>query len=196
MITTASATTASATSILRRLWSWLPLPLGWVRHIPRELGQKYLDRYSIRKQRPSGQNQWRVYLHAFHAPDSEGHHNHPCRFGWAIVLRGSYTEEVLEECPMCVAHPIGGHVRSRRIRWFNWVPASKYHRIVTLHPRRPGEAVWTLFFMGPLARHPRTGAPRGWGFWVPGRGHVPHEVREAERALEAAKARVFAEHAI
>jgi len=197
-------------SVLRRLWSWCPL--GWVRHIPREIDPatgapvRYLDRYSVRRQKQSGSNEWRIYLHAFHAPDSEGHHNHPCRFGWALVLRGSYTEEYLEweDCRTpnmiwfgwtCNGHgddsPCGVRpvVRRRRVRWFNWVPASKYHRITQLHPRRPGGAVWTLFFMGPLKRDPATGARAGWGFWVPGRGHVPHEVREAERVAEARQPR-------
>ncbi|MES2384494.1 MAG: hypothetical protein V4593_08090 [Pseudomonadota bacterium] len=145
----------------------------------------YLDRYSFRPQGESGTNEWRAYVHHFLAPDDDGHHNHPFAWSLSIVLRGSYTEEVLH---------IGTKVtwtETRRVRWFNWITADKYHRIVSLHPARPGAApgagVWTLFLAGPLARD-RAGTPRGWGFWLPGRGHVPWKQRNAEleRAAETA----------
>lgn len=148
---------------------------GWVRHILRDGHIPYLDRYSVRKQGPSGTNAWRAYLHHFLAPDAEGHHNHPQAWSFSIVLWGSYTEEVLTfECAMT-----GPVVRTRRVRWFNWIPDGKYHRITELHPGRGGRGVWTLFVCGPL-----TG--RGWGYWIPGRGHVPFEQRNAEIAAHTA----------
>jgi hypothetical protein len=68
----------------------------------------------------------------------------------------------------------------RRVGWFNFILADKYHRITELHPATTGGGVWTLFFAGPLARD-GAGRPRGWGFWIPGRGHVDQVVRAAER---------------
>lgn len=174
-------------NIQTRILSWLPF--GWVRKLQRGPdGERYMDRYSVRQQQRSGSNPWRVYLHRFLAPDSEGHHNHPSVWGFSIVLWGSYTEEVLEVDPYApLDHdawhqvgpgiwtiPFGRSIRTRRVHWFNWIPASKYHRIVALHPRRPGGAVWTLFIPGPLAVD-AAGKPRGWGFHVAGKGHVPWE---------------------
>jgi hypothetical protein len=159
--------------------------IGHLRRIARALPgggtTPYLDRYSARSQGKSGTNEWRAYLHHFLSPDDEGHHNHPFVWSLSIVLRGSYTEEVLE--PGERPHwPF--RVRARRVRWFNFIRANKYHRIVALHPSPgapPDSGVWTLFFAGPLAKD-AAGQPRGWGFWIPGRGHVPWEVRFAERA--------------
>ncbi len=139
---------------------------GWVRHLFRAPNIPYMNRYSLREQGPSGTNPWRVYLHNFLAPDDAGHHNHPSAWSFSIVLWGSYTEEVL--------HPCGGRVwrsaHSRNVRWFNWVPATKYHRISALHPGPGARGVWTLFVCGPLTGN-------GWGFWVPGRGHVDQATR-------------------
>jgi hypothetical protein len=164
---------------LLRAPSWLPrwlgggLALGWVRHILRA-GEPYLDRFSLRRQGPSGTNPWRVYLHRFLAPDAPGHHNHPSAWSFSIVLWGSYTEEILEPA---WHYRDGSHgallthmptrVRRRRVRWFNWIDADRYHRIAELHPGPGARGVWTLFVCGPL-----TG--RGWGFWRDGR-HVPVE---------------------
>lgn len=147
-----------------------------------------MDRYSLRRQAKSGSNPWRVYLHRFLAGDGDGWHNHPSQWGFSIVLWGSYTEEVLVKPDDDYGHEMydaqyradGSVVLVRRVRWFNWIPASKYHRIVALHPARPGGSVWTLFIPGPLARHPELypggpRRPRGWGFWVAGKGHVPWE---------------------
>lgn len=147
---------------------------GWVRHMVRPGAPgappvAYNDRYSLRAQGPSGTNPWRVYLHHFLAADSEGHHNHPSAWSFSIVLWGSYTEEVLvrPETWGCTCVPLCGSViHTRRVRWFNWIPASKYHRVTELHPGPGARGVWTLFVCGPL-----TG--RGWGFWQAGRGHVP-----------------------
>ncbi len=161
-------------NIRARLSSWFPL--GWVRHILRD-GAAYLDRYTVFKQGPSGTNPWRIYLHRFHAADGPDFHNHPSKWSFSIVLRGSYTEEILEK--YCTSGPADGSVEtcgcgqqmltrvvSRRVRWFNYIPADKFHRITRLHPRRPGGCVWSLFICGPL-----TG--RGWGFMRPGGQYVP-----------------------
>lgn len=167
-------------NIRARLCAWLPI--GWVRHILRD-GEPYLDRYSVRAQGPSGTNPWRIYLHRFHAPDGPGHHNHPSAWSFSIVLWGNYTEEILERrcgkwhrfdgdhCEGQCGREPAVSVHTRRVRWFNWITADKYHRIAELHPGpgargRAGGGVITLFVCGPL-----TG--RGWGFWRPGIGHVP-----------------------
>lgn len=136
---------------------------GWVRHITRPPEHTpYLDRYTARKQGESGTNPWRLYLHHFLARDSEDFHNHPSAWSLSIVLWGSYTEEVLTHQPWPARYVI-----TRRVRWFNWIPATKYHRITYLHPGPGARGVWTLFMCGPL-----TG--RGWGFWRAGIGHVDH----------------------
>jgi hypothetical protein len=162
---------------------------GWVRHItrpePNGTETAYLDRYTARKQNGSGANPWRLYLHNFMAADSVGHHNHPSKWSFSLVLWGSYTEEVLvcfdrdgEECGPCLGWPL--YVRTRRVRWWNWIPATKYHRITELHPGPGARGVWTLFVCSGL-----TG--KGWGFWVPGRGHVPHTELEHTRVVESPK---------
>jgi hypothetical protein len=160
------------------------LLVGWVRHLLRPAvpggpsTMPYMDRYSLREQQVSGTNAWRVYLNHFLAGDTDGHHNHSFRWSLSIVLWGSYTEEILERCKdpnpddrdedgSCKwCRVIGVPVRTRRVRWFNWITADKYHRIVELHPGPGARGVWTLFLAGPLSG-------RGWGFWVAGRGHVP-----------------------
>ncbi len=163
-------------STLRRLVSWLPF--GWVRHIPRGTPPTpYLDRYTLRKQGASGTNPWRLYLHRFLAPDGEGHHNHPSTWSFSVVLWGSYTEEVLDFHPAWCGHILPA-VRTRRVRWWNWIPATKYHRITELHPGPGAFGVWTLFVCGPL-----TG--RGWGFFVAGKGHVDHTAVETTKVTEA-----------
>lgn len=172
-------------SLLRRLIPWLPF--GWVRHMYRPDAATgalapYLNRYTIRKQNESGANPWRVYLHEFLASDGAGHHSHPSTWGFSLVLWGSYEEEVLEEgCP-----PIGLTVCTRRVRLFNWIPATKYHRITQLHPGRVPWApwrrcrgVWTVFVCGPLSG-------RGWGFYVTGQGHVDHQEMEHTKVREIA----------
>jgi hypothetical protein len=152
------------------------LPLFWLRKIPRE-SRPYLDRYSLRYQKPKGGGGWRVYLHNLRSHDTEMH-NHPYRWSFSIVLRGSYTETYFDHVEYKDA--LGqtwslGHTppSPRRVRWFNWIPASRYHQIAALH----GD-VWTLFIAGPK------GKP--WGYWVPGRGHVAFDKRNAERGISYA----------
>jgi hypothetical protein len=138
-----------------------------LREIFRENGSLYLQRWALRPHRPSGENGWRVYLHRFLTGDGDGHHNHPWQWSFSVILRGSYTEETFD-----VAQGEPTAVRTRRVRWFNWIPAHRYHRITELHGN-----VWTLFVCGPVAQ--------GWGFWMPGRGHVPFRQRLAERGIRA-----------
>lgn len=149
--------------------------LAWrpsLRIITRENNTPYLRRWALRRQARDGTNERRIYLHNFLTPDGDGHHNHPWAWSFSLVLWGSYTEEYFDT-------PGGQRIiqpapRTRTVRWFNWLPPGRYHRIVALHPR--AGSVWTLFFCGPL-----TG--KGWGFWMPGRGHVPWKERLAERGL-------------
>lgn len=145
---------------------------GWFycRHITRELNERYLDRWTVRPQKQSGKNAWRIYLHHFLAPDNDGHHNHPWKWSFSIVLRGSYTEEYFDRHTGSWGQELTS-LRKRRVRWLNLIRADRYHKITELH----GD-VWTLFFCGPL-----TG--KGWGFWMPGRGYVPFLERFKERGL-------------
>ncbi len=142
--------------------------IGRLRQIYRETNQLYLRRWALRPHRPSGENGWRVYLHQFLTGDGDGHHNHPWRWSFSIILRGAYTEETFDVLPWGETTA----VRTRRVSWFNWIPAHRYHRITELH----GD-VWTLFCCGPVSQ--------GWGFWMPGRGHVPFKQRLAERGTES-----------
>lgn len=144
-----------------------------VRHITRENNAPYLDRYSLRPQTPKSRDAgWRVYLHRFLSNDEDGHHNHPWGWSFSIILRGSYTEEYFDapeayDTPVSVTH----QVKTRRVRWFNFISSTRYHRIIELHGK-----VTTLFVCGP--------ALQSWGFWMPGRGHVPWKIRLRERGLK------------
>lgn len=158
---------------VRRLW-----PFGWVKEIPRECG-RYLTRWSIREQKPSGGGGWRCYLHRFWAGDLELH-DHPWHWSFSLILWGSYEEAYFDMVPNLWQGPdeqamVPGPVKSRRVRWFNWIPRTRFHQITKLHPG-PGGAVWTLFFSGPLHG-------KSWGFWVNGRGRVGHDQRKQERGL-------------
>lgn len=113
---------------------------------------------------PKKERGWCMYLHRFCSRDFDGHHNHPWAWSVSIVLKGGYTESRVTSHPACHS--------TRRVRWFNFLRSTDYHRIEELH----GET-WTLFFCGPL-----TG--KSWGFLMPGRGHVHWETRIAERKLE------------
>jgi hypothetical protein len=153
----------------------------YTKEIPRDRPGRYMTRRSLRYMAPDGGGPWRIYLQQFHGPDDEGHHNHPARWSFSLVLWGSYTEERLH------ADVIGTHTETRRVRWFNFLRSQAYHRITALHPRRPGGSVWTLFFVGPTQLDADGNEPAGWGFWIPGRGHVDFRVRKAERELAAGK---------
>lgn len=153
---------------VRKLW-----PFGWVREIPREAGP-YLTRWSIREQKPEGGGGFRAYLHRFWDHDTELH-NHPWRWSFSIILWGSYMETYFDAQPGgAIERGARPPMLKREVRWFNWIPATRFHQITRLHPS--AGRVWTLFFSGPLHG-------KSWGFWVPGRGLVPHKVRKAERGL-------------
>jgi hypothetical protein len=158
------------TTIVRKL-----RPFGWLREISRETGL-YLKRWSLRQQYGDGESHknggCRVYLHRFYAADSELH-NHPWSWSFSIVLWGSYTEIFGDEPDCgCLGHLI---TKRRRVRWFNWIGRRRAHQIVELHPRL-GVGPLTLFVSGPAHG-------KSWGFWVPGRGVVPHLKRKRERDL-------------
>jgi hypothetical protein len=158
-----------------------------LRRIPRSGGRPYLERRGraqtladARQDRERGT--WRARLHHFVGPDDAGHHNHPFKWAFSIVLSvlwgGSYTEEVLDfSDPYGWAGAWDGSptVRTRRVRLFNWIPNGKYHRITELH----GD-VWTLFVTGPRVT--------SWGFWVPGRGHVHHRQYNKEQGNDEREA--------
>jgi hypothetical protein len=149
----------TAQQTVRKLW-----PFGYVREIPRETG-RYLTRWSIREQKPTGGGGWRAYLHRFWAHDLELH-DHPWRWSFSLILWGSYTERYAD-----LVDGELGPVGRRRVRWFNWIPSTRFHQIEELHGQ-----VWTLFVCGPVHG-------RSWGFWVPGRGRIKHKQRKAERGL-------------
>lgn len=116
-------------------------------------GQPYLERYHV-----LALGQWRVYLHRFHAPDGQGHHDHP--FGWslAIPLCGGYLEERVRHLD-----PFAGPVIRHR-RMFpgrpNRIRAGDFHRIASVKP-----GTWTLFIHGPRAVV--DGRDKHWGHLCP-----------------------------
>ena len=100
-----------------------------------------------------------VMLHWINGPDPEpDKHDHPVTF-LSLILRGGYTEDVLEhrsgECEVDFHGPVP-HVR----RWFNFIRAGEHvHRITHVRPN-----TLTLCFVGPKVRE--------WGFhtaegWIP-----------------------------
>lgn len=150
----------------------------YTREIPRERPGRYMTRRALRPMAETGGGPWRIYLQQFHGPDDEGHHNHPSRWSFSLVLWGSYVEERL--------NVLTGEITTRRVRWFNFLRSGDYHRIIDLK----GE-VWTLFFVGPTALRD-DGEPARWGFWIHDRGHVDWEVRKAEKkAAEIARGAVL-----
>lgn len=112
----------------------------------------YLSRYYATD---SQQDSW-WFLHNIKLPDYEpAPHSHPYSFQLSFILSGSYDEETFDTET--------GVTTTRRRRFFNWIPSSKFHGITKLH----GE-VWTIFIHGP-----KTGT--SWGFWVEGYGYVHNE---------------------
>lgn len=106
------------------------------------------------------------YLHRFVSSDSEEHlHNHPWRYGAALILSGGYTEErAFDICP----HVAGSGCLTQKVRrgWYNRVDGNTIHRIMDALP-----GTWTLFVHGPRATVDVevAGAIRkltkGWGFF-------------------------------
>lgn len=151
---------------------WLRL-INWIaRHLPRrdipaEDGQVYLERYRVFGWMPG--SRWRgpsIYLHRFRLPDQDfALHNHPWPRCVSLVLAGGYTEE---------RRGSGWRRHERRLKpgRLNVIRPDDYHRVARLH----GTETWTLFVVWPRTR--------SWGFWVPGRGHIPWRDRLAERGID------------
>lgn len=89
---------------------------------------------------------WNCYLHHFVSADAERWlHDHPFD-GIAFVLTGRYIEERLIslDWPHLLTH-------ERTVRWFNYITASCFHRIL-----KPAPDTWTLFL--------HSEKYKGWGF--------------------------------
>ena len=124
------------------------------RHI-RVDGKPYLERYYLGQMFGAT-----FYLHRFLSSDKEHHtHNHPWGWGRALVLRGGYDEEVATDLTTSSAD--GYLSETRRVRWWNRVDGSHFHRIANAKP-----GTWTLFFHGPRAKVDRGHVTqlKGWGF--------------------------------
>lgn len=163
------------------------------------LGKEYMRRYTYGRlgwlpgDKPTPVS---VYLHHFIRPDEDRElHNHPWRWALSVTLAGGYTEQRFcksEEfvrvktpfrhkeygCVVCgymsFSPNVGKHIVNRRTRLFsvNFIRGTDYHRVAELH----GET-WTLFLAGPKTS--------SWGFWVPGKGHVPWREFLASKGMEA-----------
>lgn len=153
-----------------RLIHWVAARLPR-RDILAEDGRVYLERYRVFGWMPG--SSWRgpsLYLHRFRLPDQDtALHNHPWPRAISLVLAGGYTEE-----RRVYFYPDAFEIQSRRLRpgRLNIIRERDYHRVARLH----GAETWTLF-----AAWPRT---RSWGFWMPGRGHVPWRDRLRERGID------------
>lgn len=163
-------------SLLLRLIHWV------ARHLPRrdilaEGGAVYLERYRVLGWMPG--SRWRgpsIYLHRFRLPDQDtALHNHPWRRCVSLVLAGGYTEERLLGTIPDELGRIGSVIGTRCLRPgnLNIILPDDYHRVSELH----GAETWTLFVVWPRTT--------SWGFWVPGRGHVPWRDRLRERGIDA-----------
>lgn len=118
-------------------------------------GKPYLERYYLGQLFGAT-----FYLHRFLSSDQERHtHNHPWGWGRALVLCGGYDEEVATDLTTSAA---GGYLaETRRVRWWNRVDGSHFHRIANAKP-----GTWTLFAHGPRVMIDRghVTQPKGWGF--------------------------------
>ena len=101
------------------------------------------------------------YLHRFVSSDSERNlHNHPWRWGRAIILTGSYFEErAIDLCPH--AGSSGCMTQRKRVRWMNVVNANVFHQIYDAKPN-----TWTLFFHSErvMINQGMANVLKGWGF--------------------------------
>jgi len=158
-----------------RLIHWVAARLPR-RDILAEDGRVYLERYRVFGWMPG--SSWRgpsLYLHRFRLPDQDtALHNHPWPRAVSLVLAGGYTEERLLGTMSDELGGTGSVIGQRRLRpgHLNIIRERDYHRVSELH----GNETWTLF-----AAWPRT---RSWGFWMPGRGHVPWRDRLRERGID------------
>lgn len=99
-----------------------------------------------------------VYIHHFHASDTDRElHNHPWT-GWSLILKGGYVEERREDigtssCPGVYSAPT---TRKLTPGCINHIGLEVFHRATLLDERR---GAWTLFFTGERVRD--------WGFLDP-----------------------------
>jgi hypothetical protein len=103
-----------------------------------------LVRWSLRRQVINAG--WRVYLHRFVVLDSDLH-NHPWRWCCSLLVRGHYTEEFCDCSRGEPTPPPPERLVSRVVRWVNYIPLRRWHRITGLPA--DGRAVWTLVVCGP-----------------------------------------------
>lgn len=122
------------------------------------------DTYIARYHTADDQKNARWFLHNIQRGDhEEWSHNHPYKWQFSLILSASYEEEYFEvkgEEPF----QWRTNIKKRRVRFFNWIPGSRFHRITKLN----GE-VWTLFIHGP--KHGDS-----WGFWWDGVGYIHNEL--------------------
>lgn len=161
----------------------------WAYTIRAPDGSAYLSRLLLPRVRlPFGLGDFRPMLHHFHRPDEDREkHNHPWKRAFSLVLCGAYDEERLAgdpnphrymsemgQCNFCAAWrgECPGHaadVDEKKVRWFNFLRDTDYHRVTRLH----GD-VWTLFVSGPRTQD--------WGFLTEDGVHVPWKEFLAHRA--------------
>lgn len=160
---------------------WRRLQLTDVRR-----GVVYLDRWGF-----GFRNGPTVLLHKLGGPDPDRDlHDHPWTF-WSIVLRGGYTETVVEQYPVPgrpgSAVSLSSHfsrrevVRTHRAGSVHKTPHGAFHAITSVYSRPP---TWTLVICGPKRS--------SWGFLVDGRWMkwTDYETWQAERggrSIEATK---------
>ncbi|TLS67499.1 hypothetical protein FE236_11530 [Mariprofundus erugo] len=118
-------------------------------HLPCRLikveGQPYLERYYV-----GSLFGFTAFLHRFIAADGDREvHDHPWRIAMSIVLSGSYREEWVRHINLL--DQAGWTAKMRHVRWFNWIPGHRFHRIADAEPE-----TWTLFIHGKRTK--------GWGF--------------------------------
>lgn len=170
---------------LRAVASWVLAHL-WLRPITAEGGALYLQRYLVlggfpasatayapRTRRPGKRTShlpWSLYLHKFHRPDFDrAHHSHPWRWAVSVCLSGGYVEERIDTRTGRITHRI---VRPGTVTVLRH---DTYHVVSRLLSAPYGGHTWTAFLTGPRCA--------GWGFWIPGRGFVPHHERFEARGL-------------
>ena len=91
-----------------------------------------------------------VMLHFIKSPDRQRHlHDHPVSM-LSIILSGSYWEATGSRL----------NYRLRYRKWFNWIPATKKHRITHVH----GKCI-TLCFAGRRVREWGFYTEHGWVQW-------------------------------
>jgi len=102
------------------------------RLINRNPNEPYLERYYLGTVRGVT-----FYLHRFVNKDADKEtHDHPWSWAASVVLCGSYVEEIVTAlCP-----DRGPVVKERIVSFFNWISATRFHRISTAKPETLGAA--------------------------------------------------------